>query len=64
MPKHEAEFWIQLAPGKAVRVRATVFEEVLPSPGEADRMRMPDAMETLTILRGVTIEQISLEKPF
>jgi hypothetical protein len=65
MPKnHEAEFFISLAPGKAMRVRATVFEEGFPTPGEADLMRQPDCMETLELLGQIPIEKITLAKPF
>jgi hypothetical protein len=61
---HEAELWIELAPGKAIRLRATVFEYGLPTPGEADVMRQPDFNETLTILRQIKIEQVHLKQPF
>jgi len=64
MSQHEVEFWRELEPGKAMRVRVAVFEEGLPAPGEADIERAPTFSETLDLLLGTRIEQISLKKPF
>ncbi len=61
---HEAEFWITLAPGRAMRIRATVFEEGLPTPHETDDMREPNFTEAITLLDKVPLEKISLTKPF
>jgi len=61
---HEAEFWIDVAPGVAMRVRACVFEDGMPTPHEADAMREPNFTETLTLLGKIPMEKISLTKPF
>jgi hypothetical protein len=63
-PSHEAEFWITLGPDRAMRIRACVFEEGLPTPHETDLMREPTLTESLTLLDKVPMEKISLTKPF
>lgn len=60
----EVEFWRDMGPGKAMRVRIMIVEEGAPTPNEPDIERQPDFSETLELLRGSRIEQISLAKPF
>jgi len=61
---HEAEFWISLGPDKALRVRATVFEEGLPTPHEVPSMREPTMTETLVLLEQIPAAKISTTRPF
>ena len=60
----EVEFWRDMGVGKAMRVRMMIVEEGGPTPSEPDIQRQPDFNETLELLRGTRIEQISLKKPF
>lgn len=64
MDPNELEIWIELKPGKAVRVRMAVFEEGLPSPGESDNQRQPYLAEILMTSRRLNVERILLHKPF
>lgn len=61
---NELEIWIELKPGKAVRVCMTVVEEGLPSPGESNNERQPYLGEILMAARRITEERISIEPPF
>lgn len=64
MDANELEIWIELKPGKAVRIRLSVFEEGLPSPGESDNQRQPYLGEILMTARRLNADGISLHKPF
>lgn len=61
---NELEIWIELKPGKAVRVRMTVVEEGLPTPGESNHERQPFLGEILMTARRITQERISIDPPF
>lgn len=61
---NELEIWIELKPGKAVRVRMAVVEEGLPSPGESHHERQPYLGEILMAARRITQERISIDPPF
>ena len=61
---NELEIWIELKPGKAVRVRMAVVEEGLPSPGESNRERQPFLGEILAAARSISQERISIDPPF
>ncbi len=61
---NELEIWIELKPGKAVRVRMAVVEEGFPSPGESNNERQPYLGEILMAARRITDERISTDPPF
>jgi hypothetical protein len=61
---NELEIWIELKPGKAVRVRMAVVEEGLPSPGEANRERQPYLGEILETTRAIAALRVALTPPF
>lgn len=64
MDPDELEIWTELKPGKAVRVRMSVFEEGLPSPGESDRTREPTVREFLAAVHQLSAGNVTLGKPF
>ncbi|MCU0751426.1 MAG: hypothetical protein MUC40_00070 [Akkermansiaceae bacterium] len=61
---NELEIWIELKPGKAVRMRMAVVEEGLPSPGESNNERQPYLGEILMAARRISQERISIDPPF
>jgi hypothetical protein len=64
MNAKELEIWVELKPGKAVRVRMAVVEEGLPTPGESYHERQPYLGEILTAARRIQMETISIDPPF
>lgn len=64
MEPQETELWVELASGKAVRVRLATVTEGLPSPGETDRVTEPTVREFLDACRLLFGGEVSLKKPF
>lgn len=64
MDPHEQEIWLELKPGKALRVRMAVIEEGLPSPGESENQRQPYLGEILMGARRMAASEISMTRPF
>lgn len=61
---NELEMWVTLKDGKAMRLRMTVVEEGLPTPGESHHERQPYLGEILTAARRISQERISIDPPF
>jgi len=60
----ELELWIELKPGTAVRVRMTVVEEGLPTPGEKNAERQPHLPEIIAAAYKLHHERLTILPPF